>query len=369
MQNDGLPLLDNGVMYQMCHLRLTRDSAPFPFPEHLLSTESYMPFLPPINSRRLKNVSVMLIWTNESSGTRYVIVSLAEAETLRRVILRDTRLNLKQYIQLSAVDSATLAIPLTPEIISIERPQEIEGMMSDTVASVIFEQRLQEVHKVRACDTAIISSMFFNNDIHYNDSAIVALITVFESVGLAQRIEFFKRVLCCRLRDQLSWECTSIANFFTNEMAHDLRKVFDSRATLVRAIVKEMRTHFVSFSSLRALYDFMCDPETRLLTAESMSAAIRKFRQNSSLLQTLQTQNLSELVKYQTGGANLLTWLQFQRMVSIELHENPSKHEEIEDTTSPFSPKATAGSLDALMQNLDIADKKYFVFKLFCTDS
>jgi hypothetical protein len=364
LESDGLSLLESGTMYPMSQFRLTGDSVPFPFPECLLSTESFMPFLPSTSSRRLKNVSVMMFWTSES-GTRYVLVSLAEAESLRKIILRDTKLHLKQRVQLSAVDCATLAIPLTPEIVSIETPRRPEGMMSDAVGSVLFKEQLHAAHAVRACDTAIISSIFFNNAIHFNDSAIVALITVFESVSLDRRIDYFNKVLCCRLRDQASWECSSVANFFTHQKAHDIRKVFDLRATLVRAIVKEMKADSQRLPSLRHFYEFMCDPKTRLMTAKSLSAAIEKFRQNSSLLSSLHADNLSELLKFYSG-ANALSWLQFQRLVSIEFHENHSDHADLEDSTSPFSPKATAGSLDVLMQNLSLADMRYVFAKIVC---
>lgn len=356
-ENDGKSLLESGAMYLMSQFRLTTDSAPFPFPEHLLSTESFMPFLPSASSRRLKNVSVIMFWTGESSETRYVLLSLAEAETLRKIILRDTTLNLKRRVQLSAIDCATLAIPITPEVVSIETAQLHEGMMLDTMGSIAFEQHLHAAHAVRECDTAIISSIFFNNTIHFNDSAIIALITAFESVSLDQRIEFFKKVLCCRLRDQASWECSSVANFFTHEFAAHLRTLFDCRATLVRAILKEMKTDNQKFPSLQVLYKFMCDPKTQLMTADSISAAIGRFQQKSSLLKSLSTQNLSELLKFH-AGANILTWLQFQRLVSIEFHENHADHTDLEDNSSPFTPKATAGSLDALMQNLDLAEKR-----------
>ena len=340
-------------MYRMSEFRLARELDPLPFPDNLLSTESFMPFLPPIGTRRLKNVNIMLMWTCDDTVTRCVLVSLAEAETLRRIILRDNRLNLKRVVHLSAIDSSAPVVLLTP---SVGQPSHLTlPSFSDDVPSSAFQDALEKSQVVTSCDVSIVASLFFNSNIHFSDSDVITLINAFECVSRDNRLEFFKLVLCCRLRDQASWDSTPLVNFFDHDKSELLREVINSRAFLIRSLVREMSLVWPLFSTVRSAYEFLCDSHTGLLTAASMFAAIGSFRQKSTLLNSLSVDALSRLVQFQTDRqSHFLTWMQFSRMVSLGfLSESAS--DAVAD--EPFSLNESSGNLDALMRNLDLADK------------
>lgn len=340
----------------MSQFRLSHGVDPLPFPENLLSTESFMPFLPPIGTRRLKNVSIMLMWTVTCDDTppRCVLVSLAEAETLRRIILRDNRFNLKRVVHLFAIDCSAAVVLLTPPVGQVTEHSCVPTF-TDDVPSSTFQENLEKLHDASSCDMSIVASLFFNSNIHFGDSEIITLIDVFECVNRDTRLEFFKRVLCCRLRDQASWDCTPLVNFFDHEKSEFLREVINSRATLIRAIAREISLVRPLFSTVRGAYEFLCDSQTGLLTAVSVFAAVALFRQTSSLLNSMSCNALSRLVQFQTDGkSHFLTWMQFNRMVSLGFLLESARDAVADE---PFSLNESSSNLDALMRNLDLADK------------
>jgi hypothetical protein len=338
----------------MSQFRLSQNTACFPFPENLLSTESFMPFLPPVGTRRLKNVTIILMWAHGETMMRCVLVSLAEAETLRRIILRDTRLNLKSLVHLSAIDCNESLVFLTPPVGDVAQLSHLPSF-SDDVPSAAFQEHLEKSHFVSSCDVATVASLFFNSSIHFRDSEIITLIDAFECVSRDARLEFFKRVLCCRLRDQASWDCTHLANFFDYDKSELLREILNSRATLIRALLREMSQLRPLFSTMQGAYSFLCDSQTGLLTAASMFAAVGSFQQKSALLDFLTFDVLSRLVQFETDRqSHVLTWMQFNRMVSLGfISENASDA----GSDEPFPRDESSGNLDALMRNLDLAEK------------
>jgi hypothetical protein len=341
-------------MYRMSEFSLSRTSQPLPFPENLLCTESFVPLLPPIGTRRLKNVSIILIWACEDNAMRCVLVSLAEAETLRRIILHDNKLNLKQVAHLCIIDSSSPVVLLTPSIQQVTQSSH-PPPLSDDVPSSTFQEYLVQSHDASLCDTAIVTSLFFNCNIHFSDSDIITLINAFEHVSRDDRLFFFQSVLCCRLRDQASWDCTPLVNFFDCDSSELLREVTNTRATLVCALTREMSLVQPLFTTVRGAYEHFCDPQTGLLTASSMQSGIGCFQQNSTLLNSLSGDALSRLLQFQTDRrCHFLTWLQFNRMVSLGLLLEIAADA---DADEPISLIENSSNLDALMRNLDLAEK------------
>ena len=76
--------------YRVADFRVTPVSSTMEFPKELLVSNNYAPQLHRADeARRLKNVEVLLRWENASHGISHVfcvVVSLAEAETLRRQV-------------------------------------------------------------------------------------------------------------------------------------------------------------------------------------------------------------------------------------------------------------------------------------------
>jgi len=81
--------LGNNQFYQMSMFRVKADAPKVTFPDNLFLSGNW--FRPKFmgNSRRLKNVEVILEWAPEGANNNsLVVLTLAEAETIRRIIHR-----------------------------------------------------------------------------------------------------------------------------------------------------------------------------------------------------------------------------------------------------------------------------------------
>jgi hypothetical protein len=86
-----------------------------------------------------------------------------------------------------------------------------------------------------------------------------------------------------------------------------------------------------------------------------MQSGIGCFQQNSTLLNSLSGDALSRLLQFQTDRrCHFLTWLQFNRMVSLGLLLEIAADA---DADEPISLIENSSNLDALMRNLDLAEK------------
>jgi hypothetical protein len=86
-----------------------------------------------------------------------------------------------------------------------------------------------------------------------------------------------------------------------------------------------------------------------------MQSGIGCFQQKSTLLNSLSGDALSRLLQFQTDRrSHFLTWLQFNRMVSLGLLLETAGDADVDE---PISVNENSSNLDALMRNLDLAEK------------
>ena len=80
-------IVGDDAFYPLALFQMSMSQQPLPFPRTILLSSNYFrPSWAGLGDRRLKNITLVLDW-QPSEGHRYVLVpSLAEAETIRRLI-------------------------------------------------------------------------------------------------------------------------------------------------------------------------------------------------------------------------------------------------------------------------------------------
>ena len=132
---------------------------------------------------------------NEESGRYTVAVTLAEAETLRRVI------HLRQFSPsfLAGHAGASIALRAVPSA----------NAMID--ASCGFKHPSTAFQVTRN----YLSLRFFDGDLHYNDVELALLLRCVHGNAQKMRQAFFQQVMSCRRRARQRWETTPIQQVFS----------------------------------------------------------------------------------------------------------------------------------------------------------
>jgi Ca2+-binding EF-hand superfamily protein len=144
----------------------------------------------------------------EQSGRYYVTVSLAEAETIRRIM----HMRLEKEI----IDGANVAIAL--------RCAAADNIVMD--ASHGYESG-----PLYQTEAAYHSLRFLNCDMYYKEPHIAILLRALQQSTCRERQIFFERVIGCRRRMSRKWEETPLAKLFTLPDEYHLLK---QRAQSVR---------------------------------------------------------------------------------------------------------------------------------------
>jgi len=141
--------------------------------------------------------------TSPHEGKRFVVLSLAEAETLRRVLHTPQAMLTSDYALLSIEDGS--AIDSSPGM-------ELEREEGD------------ERKKL-----ALTCLRFVNCDMHYTEEELELLGEAFSESRIPNRIQFFEDCLRLRRREKYMWGDTPLAKLFTDESEWHL---LDARAKL-----------------------------------------------------------------------------------------------------------------------------------------
>ena len=159
-------------------------------------------------------------------GRFFVGVSLAEAETIRRIM----HLRLDQPV----LDHSPVALAL--------RCLPSEHVVLDASHGFTPAPAYQ-------ASTAAHSFNFFDCSFHFSDSAINALLRALDGTTTRQRLSFFSHVIGCRRRMTRRWEETPLAKLFTIPDQYHMLK---QRAQSVRVRTEIERRGLLQYDFFRA---------------------------------------------------------------------------------------------------------------------
>lgn len=196
---DSRPLLDNGTFSKLSTLQLAkRESAgqvSLEFPEGL----HYSNFFGEAKhtgakSRRLKSVFVVLEWTYTEQGkdedtaqkTVHVAISLAEAQTLRR-LLQETQLPPEVASCISLFTSDGMYMTSSTDTSS-----------TSTSATYMAPSALHQ----SPLSLALLCFRFFNSGTYYTRAEQFKLVQLLGKSPASARREFFEAAVACRRKDQ-----------------------------------------------------------------------------------------------------------------------------------------------------------------------
>ena len=198
----------------------------------------------PFNESHVASLLQSNEFRDEQQGRFYVSVSLAEAETIRRIL----HLRLEQPV----VEGAQVAIAL--------RCLPSDHSIIDQSHGYLSPPQYQSF-------TAQQSFHFFDGTFHYTDAAINTLLRALQLTTTRQRQSFFTHVIGCRRRMTRRWEETPLAKLFTIPSAYHM--------LLQRAQSARLRTEIAAKGILQ--YDMFRSADfdrNGLLTAAELWGAL-----------------------------------------------------------------------------------------------
>ena len=153
----------------------------------------------PFSDERVASLLQSSQFREEQQGRYFVSVSLAEAETIRRIM----HLRLEQPV----IEGAQVAVAL--------RCLPAEYSILDQSHGYLSTPPYQSF-------TAQHSFNFFDSNFHFADAAINTLLRALQLTTTRQRQSFFTHVIGCRRRMTRRWEETPLAKLFTIDSAYHM---------------------------------------------------------------------------------------------------------------------------------------------------
>jgi len=308
--------------HRAADFKVSATSQPLPYPQNLLFTVDYAPQLHRSDlARRLKNVEVVMRWVaplpkqvcieleemSETAGEETsevisaaaqahascVVVSLAEAETLRRYTQRRGAIARLEKVEVALCTVRGLWIsdgtPLEPlgsvdegtdffeekvaelyaclrqagkdegeaveeakarvkeEIAELKQAkvQDMRNLLERTYSSKTASKRasLSTQAHINAIHHGLLSfntlrqaARFFNSEMWFDEHEIIALLRSLATVPESQRRSSFEETIGCRKRDMVSWEGTALQKVFSHSDHRHLLRMRDLSLQVRRAI-------------------------------------------------------------------------------------------------------------------------------------
>eukprot|EP01062_Namystynia_karyoxenos_P039074 TRINITY_DN2841_c0_g1_i1.p1 TRINITY_DN2841_c0_g1~~TRINITY_DN2841_c0_g1_i1.p1 ORF type:complete len:4290 (+),score=1351.18 TRINITY_DN2841_c0_g1_i1:81-12872(+) len=180
--------------YFLSAFRALQEMPTLPFPRELLLTDNFFrPTWLGLGERRLKSAAVLLLWRpTAEEASRTVLVSLAEAETLRWMV----------HTRQPAVRAAAGLQLLTPSGMIVDATSRAEAPAPELLQCV----------------------RFFNGEMYYSEEQLALLERALAAAPLDDRRSFFLHSVRLRQRQQGLYADTPIAQFLTpREQWHLIR--------------------------------------------------------------------------------------------------------------------------------------------------
>ena len=193
------------------------------FPKDMLQSVNFAPITrDSTKPLKLKNVNIVLDWIHSDSSRRSIVLTLSEAETMRRIIQTRRKYNLNE--------STKLALIVLPQGIILESTKGYDTCSPDQLI--------------------MASTKFWNNEMYYKEEETTLLLQALKNSNRDNRREFFEASLAARRRARASWTGTPVRSIF----AFDDGASFDHLLALVDRVRQHMKnTNLVDACSLADL--------------------------------------------------------------------------------------------------------------------
>lgn len=196
--------------------------SPLAFPASVLQSTNFAPLQHANRTKplRLKNVCMLLDWCPDALSAEHmtVVVTLAEAETLRQLI-RATKSSSDVCTVLP--DAVAMALTLSPSNVILETTRNYPGSSSGGSGFFSKEQ---------------VCLRFLNNDMYYEQQEIAALLSSTAASSARERLAFFEGSIIARRRSRQSWASTPLQSVFLFEHEHSFADIL----SLVEQVQKSL---------------------------------------------------------------------------------------------------------------------------------
>ena len=228
-------LVSQGLFYPLSDLELLRGKGALKFPAGLLVSQNHTPQLAsPSLPRRLRNVSLVLQLPFDTAAPQSVVLSLIEAQTVRRAI----------HLRHPALRKG-LKTPAAGIILRMANGVALDG----TVARLGDEAAAIKVPTSQLTQQRL-AAKFFNNNAWFSEAEVLGLVTALKAASPAEREAFYAESIIGRRRDKQAWGETGLRSVF--------RLADESSLLQIRKWVDAARECFVSrHGSLTSAYTSM----------------------------------------------------------------------------------------------------------------
>ena len=188
--------------------------------------------------RRMRNVEALLFWRpgdEEKATVRCVLLSLAEAETLRRQLLACCGCP-------EAASGATASI-LQLDGSPLTLPFDAEGACFCDLQSSLCSAPLPIADPSSRPSVPEVLSVcrYLNNDMWFAEDQVVHLLRALRGAAESQRRAYFEALLLCRRRDRVDWQDTGIAQVFSHADETALQRLNAMAEGVRRLVQRESR--------------------------------------------------------------------------------------------------------------------------------
>jgi hypothetical protein len=284
------------VFYPLREFSLHKNNdGKLPYPPNICVSEGYAPFIhASAGNRRLKNVCVLMQWLPEVAESDEepvtVIISLAEAETLRYLINRKPLL--RSRVALWSTDPQTLGVAITAPLFKQSKQSAIGRRTPALIRCDSVDPSVAGKQKI--LDIAVQFARYFNGCMYFDDTGLLMLLSELQQIDKASRLKLFNETLNCRLRDQSLTTNTPVDHVFQQDSMLSLERILKTIGEIKKLLCDEFESVEVAFAH------FAKDRNLEFSPAELVAGL-------ASLSYTLASDDAVAIAAYVSSGSSMIT--------------------------------------------------------------
>eukprot|EP00931_Biecheleriopsis_adriatica_P018048 TRINITY_DN12737_c1_g1_i1.p1 TRINITY_DN12737_c1_g1~~TRINITY_DN12737_c1_g1_i1.p1 ORF type:complete len:1556 (-),score=408.83 TRINITY_DN12737_c1_g1_i1:30-4622(-) len=245
--------------HRAAEFKITGSSKALAYPSSLLLTQDYAPQMHRFDqARRLKNVEVIMRWeATADQKMRCVVLSLAEAESLRRFAQRDGAARKIKGMSIDLCSVRGLWISENPPVEEVAKLDAVQVEFSDGGSSDLSFNTLRQ------------TARFFNGEMWLEEQEIIAILQSLAEAAASERQEAFEETMTCRRRDMVAWQGTALQKVFDHSDHQHLLKMLRLSLHVRRALEQSgtpLSDIFAAWDSDRDTY-LSCEELAKGVTA------------------------------------------------------------------------------------------------------